>query len=158
MESLDRDVLPSATQAARLLRNGSRRRNWLRKRLRPNPSQTTGKRPDPQQAQIEALRKAIAARQAEESRRLAESQAAELEQRRRVLYLDVSQKLDHLDAIQRVQDEAYLLRRKQKQTPAGIRGFLSAIQHFFLSGPRRRARSRAKTRTGTVCRGPETGT
>ena len=88
--------------------------------------------PDPVQAQrdaeTEALRKAVAARHEEETRRLVETHAAELNQLRQTLDADTREKLDRLDATHKAQAEAQRVRLQQEQAPAGI---FEVVQDFF---------------------------
>src|SRR5208282_5212611 len=72
---------------------------------------------DPAQARNEALRKALAERQAEEGRKLVESQRAEMDQLRQSLDRETREKLDRFDA-NRAQAEA--LRREQKEASSGF--------------------------------------
>ncbi len=95
---------------------------------------------DPNQAQAEALRKALAERQAEEGRRLVESQRAEMDQLRQFLDRETREKLDRFDANHRAQTEA--LRREQKEATAGFAGFMDSVQDFF--NPARAAERKAE--------------
>lgn len=88
--------------------------------------------PDPAVAQAGALKKAFADRQAEERRRLLESQKAEMDQLRHTLDLGTNAKLDRYDAIHRAETEN--LRREQNEANAGLTGFMDAVQDFFSPG------------------------
>ncbi len=96
----------------------------------PEPEAAKSLKPvsDPVQAQTEALRKAFAERQAGESRQLVQSQKAEASKLRDALDLDIRQKLDRFDAIQKAQAEAKRLRRQQEQAPAGV---VDSVKDFF---------------------------
>ena len=93
--------------------------------------------PDPNQVRAEALRKALAERQAEEGRRLVESQRAEMDQLRQTLDRETREKLDRFDANHRAQTEA--LRREQKEASSG---FMDSVQDFF--NPARAAERKAE--------------
>jgi len=84
---------------------------------------------DPAQAQTEALRKALAERQAEEGRRLVESQRAEMDQLRADLDRNIRENLDRRDANDR--REAEDLRRRQKQPRASFDGVIDSVWSFF---------------------------
>jgi Relaxase/Mobilisation nuclease domain len=103
---------------------------------------------DPVQAQreveTEALRKAVTARHEEETRRLVESQTAELNDLRQTLDADTREKLDRLDALHRDQAEAQRRRRHLEQAPVGVIGFLNSIRDFF--SPARAAQREADLR------------
>jgi hypothetical protein len=84
---------------------------------------------DPLQAQTEALRKALAERQAEEGRKLVESQRAEMDQLRADLDRNIRENLDRRDANDR--REAEDLRRRQKQARASFDGVIDSVWSFF---------------------------
>lgn len=157
MKDVDRDALPTAEEAADLQRQG--REEQLRqqqKAVEPNPEQekpeqqkdqkqepqeqpqkqpeaksaSTPPVADPVRAETEALRKAVAERQADERDRLVKSHTAELNQLRDALDLGTRVKLDRFDAILRADAEARL-RRQQEQAPAGIAGFINSVQDFL---------------------------
>jgi hypothetical protein len=94
------------------------------------PEQTESK-PDPLQAEAEAIRKAVTERQAEERRRLIESQRAELDELRHTIDLDTQARLDRFDAGQKQQAEARL-QRQQAEAPTGIAQFISSVQDFIF--------------------------
>lgn len=87
--------------------------------------------PDPAQVQrdveTEALRKAVAARNEEETRRLVESHTAQLGELRQTLDVETSDKLDRLDALHRDQAEAQRRRRELQQAQAGITDFIKDL-------------------------------
>jgi outer membrane biosynthesis protein TonB len=96
--------------------------------------------PDPNQVRAEALRKALAERQAEEGRRLVESQRAEMDQLRQALDRETREKLERFDAIHRAETEA--LRREQQEASSGFAGFMDSVQDFF--NPARAAERQAE--------------
>ena len=98
---------------------------------------------DAEQRQIDALKKAVADRQGEERCRLVESQAAELSQLREAIDRDTRDKLKEFDAIQRRESEDRD-RKQREEAPAGIFGFISAVQDFFT--PARVAEREAERR------------
>jgi outer membrane biosynthesis protein TonB len=107
----------------------------------PKPGDTPPEpAPDPAQARNEALRKALAERQAEEGRKLVESQRAEMDQLRQALDRETREKLDRFAAIHRAETEA--LRREQKEATAGFAGFMDSVQDFF--NPARAAERKAE--------------
>lgn len=146
------ETLPTVEQAKEI-----RKEALLKQAEAPAPSEPAPKAPepapDPVQAQreaqrkdeTEALRKAVADRHEEETRRLVESQTAELNHLRQALDLDTRDKLDRLDASHKAQAEAQRLRRQQEQTPAGITGLFSSIRDLF--SPARVAERQADLRS-----------
>ncbi len=96
---------------------------------------------DPIQAQTEALRKALAERQAEEGRKLVESQRAEMDHLRQAIDRETRENLKYFDTIQRAQAEAQR-REQQEQAPAGFAGFRNSVQDFF--NPARTAERKAE--------------
>jgi len=96
--------------------------------------------PDPNQVRAEALRKALAERQAEEGRKLVESQRAEMDQLRQALDRETREKLVRFDALHRAETET--LRREQKEASAGLAGFMDSVQDFF--NPARAAERKAE--------------
>ena len=96
---------------------------------------------DPIQAQTEAIRKALAERQAEEGRKLVESQRAEMDQLRQALDRETRENLDRFNTIQRAQAEAQR-REQQEQAPAGLAGFMDSVQDLF--NPARAAERKAE--------------
>lgn len=130
MKALDPQTLPTVEQAKEI------RKEALLKQAEtpasPEPATKTPERaPDPVQAQREAetdaLRKAVAARQEEETRRLVESHTAQLGELRQTLDVETSDKLDRLDALHRDQAEAQRRRRELQQAQAGIAGFIKDL-------------------------------
>ena len=108
---------------------------------------------DPTQARTEALTKALAERQAEEGRKLVESQRAEMDQLRQALDQQTRENLKYFDTIQRAQAEAQR-REQQEQAPAG---FIELRPGLLQSGPRRRTQGRTSARTTDIRRAPEAG-
>ncbi len=95
--------------------------------------------PDPTQARAEALGKALAERQAEEGRKLVESQRAEMDQLRADLDRNIRENLDRRDANDRREAEDF--RRQQKQARASFDGVIDSVRSFF--SPARAAESEA---------------
>jgi len=81
------------------------------------------------QARTDALGKALAERQAEEGRKLVESQRAEMDQLRADLDRNIRENLDRRDANDR--REAEDLRRRQKQARASFDGVIDSVWSFF---------------------------
>jgi len=84
---------------------------------------------DPAQARAEALTKALAERQAEEGRRLVESQRAEMDQLRADLDRNIRENLDRRDANDRREAEDF--RRQQKQARAIFDGVIDSVWSFI---------------------------
>jgi hypothetical protein len=128
MKGIDPQTLPTVAQARE-----------AQKQQALNPSQAPAEpvskppAPDPVQvqreAETEALRKAVAARHAEETRKIAELQTAELNHLRETLDRDTRERLDRLDASHKAQ--AMLLQRQQEQAPVGVIGFLHSLRDLF---------------------------
>lgn len=113
-----------------------------KKETEKQPEKQPEAEPDRAQVEAEALRKAVAARQTEERRRLVQEQRQEMEELRRALERDTREKLDRFDAIQREQAEARE-QRQPEEAPTGIAEFLQSMQDFFFP---ERARERAAER------------
>jgi len=134
MKGIDPQTLPTVEQAKEI-----RKEALLKQAEAPVPDEPAPKppepAPDPVQAQreveTEALRKAVIARHEEETRRLVQSQTAELNHLRQTLDADNREKLDRFDASHKAQAEAQRLRLQQEQTPAGIAGLFSSIRDLF---------------------------
>jgi hypothetical protein len=169
MKPIDRETLPSAAQAVAFQRQRQQERLRQEplppeKTLQPEPKQPEPKQQEPQpqetqkqpkaepaqktppepapdsiQAQSEAVRKAVTERQAEERRRLVETQTAELDKLRQELTRETREKLDRFDAIHR--EQAKDLLREQKEARAG---FMDSLQNLF--SPARAAEREAERR------------
>lgn len=93
------------------------------------PSQTA---PDGPEARAEALKAALAGRQAEERQRLVETQAAELDRLREAIDRRTRERLERFDATYRPETEALL--RRQQEAQAGLAGFFNTVRNFFSPG------------------------
>ncbi len=90
----------------------------------------TAQQSDPLQAETEALRKAVAERQAEERGRLIQSHTHKMKELRETIARDTAEKLDRFDAIQQSEVEIRA-RRQEAQAPTGFAAFVSAVQDFL---------------------------
>lgn len=96
------------------------------------PEQPQQPAPDGPEARAEALKTAVAKRQAEERERLVEKQTAELGQLRETLASDARERLDRFDATFRPETEA--LRRRQQEASTGFAGFVESVRDFLSPG------------------------
>ena len=108
-----------------------------------DPAAAVEGQPDAKQAETEALKAAVAKRQAEERARLIESQQTELEELHTRLARETREKLKRFNVIQRDQAEARL-HRQEEEAPKGLARFASAMQDTF--SPDRAARREAERR------------
>ncbi len=145
MKGIDRETLPTAAQATELQRQRQQETQKQETTEQQPAQQEPHEQPqqqedkpadkppepasDPAQAQTEALGKALAERQAEEGRKLVESQRAEMDQLRADLDRNIRENLDRRDANDR--REAEDLRRRQKQARASFDGVIDSVWSFF---------------------------
>jgi PAS domain-containing protein len=92
----------------------------------PPPAPETPVQPPPQDAELEALKKAIAESQAKDAQKWADFNALELRQLEYDLTRMNDGKAEDFDAIQAVEMKA--LKDRQKERRTGIKGFLDAMQ------------------------------
>jgi len=145
MKGIDPQTLPTVDQARE-----ARKQQALNPSEAPTPSEPGPKPPEPvpdpvqvqREIETEALRKAVAARHEEETRKIIELQTAELNHLREILDLDTREKLDRLDASHKAQ--ARRLQRQREQAPFGVIGFLNSLRDFF--SPARAAEREADLR------------